>query len=72
VRAQALRRRAKSRAERRPVEQDAPMTYSVIGHDPTTGLTGVAVASCVLAIGARSPAARHGEGVAVGQAASEF
>ncbi|MFR9722184.1 DUF1028 domain-containing protein [Streptomyces sp. MS19] len=48
------------------------MTFSLIGHDPAGGLTGVAVASCVLAIGARAPVARSGVGVAVGQAASDF
>jgi len=48
------------------------MTFSVIGHDPATGLTGVAVASCVLAVGARVPAARRNVGVAVGQASSQF
>ncbi|MEV1010185.1 DUF1028 domain-containing protein [Streptomyces sp. NPDC049881] len=48
------------------------MTFSLIGHDPGSGLTGVAVASCVLAIGARAPVARRGVGVAVAQAASDF
>lgn len=48
------------------------MTISVLGHDPQAGVTGVAVASCVLAIGARVPVAQRGVGVAVGQAASEL
>ncbi|WP_052851249.1 DUF1028 domain-containing protein [Streptomyces avicenniae] len=48
------------------------MTYSILGHDPDSGLTGVAVASCVLAVGSRAPVARRGVGVAVGQAASDF
>lgn len=55
-----------------PLRQGAVMTFSVIAHDPVAGLTGVAVASCVLAVGARVPAARRGVGVAVGQAASEL
>ncbi|WP_084728976.1 DUF1028 domain-containing protein [Streptacidiphilus neutrinimicus] len=46
------------------------MTFSVIAHDPATGTTGVAVASCVLAVGARVAAARRGVGAAVGQASS--
>lgn len=48
------------------------MTFSVLGHDPESGLTGVAVASCVLAVGSRVPAALPGVGVAVGQASAEF
>ncbi|RMI41854.1 DUF1028 domain-containing protein [Streptomyces triticirhizae] len=48
------------------------MTFSVVGHDPDSGLVGVAVASCVLAIGARAPVARRGVGVAVAQAASSL
>lgn len=43
------------------------MTFSALGHDPASGLTGVAVASCVLAIGARVPVGRRGVGVAVGR-----
>ncbi|WP_052434549.1 DUF1028 domain-containing protein [Streptacidiphilus melanogenes] len=46
------------------------MTFSVIAHDPVSGWTGVAVASCVLAVGARVATARRGVGVAVGQASS--
>ncbi|WP_084701391.1 DUF1028 domain-containing protein, partial [Streptacidiphilus anmyonensis] len=46
------------------------MTFSVIAHDPVSGTTGVAVASCVLAVGARVATARRGVGVAVGQASS--
>lgn len=48
------------------------MTFSVLGHDPRSGMTGVAIASCVLAIGARAVAIRPGVGIAVGQAGSQF
>ncbi|RKN38364.1 DUF1028 domain-containing protein [Streptomyces hoynatensis] len=46
------------------------MTFSVIAHDAAAGLSGVAVASCVLAAGARVPVARRGVGLAVAQASS--
>ncbi|WP_161791354.1 DUF1028 domain-containing protein [Streptacidiphilus jiangxiensis] len=46
------------------------MTFSVIAHDPASGLTGVAVASCVLAVGARVATARRGVGVVAAQASS--
>ena len=57
---------------RRGVFQHPRMTFSVVAHDPASGLSGVAVASCVLAIGARAPVARRGVGVAVAQASAEL
>lgn len=38
------------------------MTFSVVARDDSAGLLGVAVASCVLAVGARVPLARPGVG----------
>jgi uncharacterized Ntn-hydrolase superfamily protein len=43
------------------------MTFSVLGRDPVTGELGVAVASCVLAVGRAVPWARAGVGVVVTQ-----
>lgn len=43
------------------------MTYSILGRDPVTGELGVAVASCVLAVGRAVPWARAGVGVVVTQ-----
>ncbi|MEY9871792.1 putative Ntn-hydrolase superfamily protein [Streptacidiphilus sp. MAP12-33] len=48
------------------------MTFSVIAHDPASGLTGVAVASCVLAVGTRVATARRGVGVVAAQASSQL
>jgi uncharacterized Ntn-hydrolase superfamily protein len=43
------------------------VTYSILGRDPATGELGVAVASCVLAVGRAVPWARAGVGVVVTQ-----
>lgn len=43
------------------------MTYSVVARDPATGELGVAVASCVLAVGRAAPWARAGVGAVVTQ-----
>ena len=45
-----------------------PVTFSVIARDDSAGLLGVAVSSCVLAVGARVPAVRAGVGVVAVQA----
>ena len=46
------------------------MTFSVLGHDPATGDLGIAVSSCILAVGRAVPAARPGVGVVAVQARS--
>ncbi|WP_346620000.1 DUF1028 domain-containing protein [Blastococcus montanus] len=46
------------------------MTFSVLAHDPGTGDLGVAVASCILAVGRAVPSARPGVGVVAAQARS--
>ena len=46
------------------------MTFSVLARDPATGELGVAVASCILAVGRAVPAARPGVGVVAVQARS--
>jgi uncharacterized Ntn-hydrolase superfamily protein len=43
------------------------VTYSVVARDPATGELGVAVASCVLAVGRAAPWARAGVGAVVTQ-----
>ncbi|KAA2266138.1 DUF1028 domain-containing protein [Solihabitans fulvus] len=48
------------------------MTYSVLARDPETGCFGVAVQSCVLAIGTRVPAARAGVGAVAVQSGSSL
>ena len=48
------------------------MTYSVVAKDPLTGRLGVAVQSCVFAVGTRVPFARAGVGAVAVQAASEI
>ena len=48
------------------------MTYSVVAQDPITGRLGVAVQSCVFAVGTRVPFARAGVGAVAVQAASEI
>src|SRR5262249_60931035 len=39
----------------RALRVEAPMTWSIIARDPTTGCLGIAVASKFLAVGARVP-----------------
>ena len=46
------------------------MTFSVLGRDATTGDLGIAVSSCILAVGRSVPAARAGVGVVAVQARS--
>ncbi|SEO70506.1 DUF1028 domain-containing protein [Trujillonella endophytica] len=46
------------------------MTFSVVARDPATGDLGVAVASCILAVGRAVPRARPGVGVVAVQARS--
>ena len=46
------------------------MTFSVLARDPDTGDLGVAVASCILAVGRAVPSARPGIGVVAVQARS--
>jgi uncharacterized Ntn-hydrolase superfamily protein len=46
------------------------MTFSVIARDATTGELGIAVASCILAVGRAVPSARPGTGVVAVQARS--
>ncbi len=46
------------------------MTFSVLGRDPATGDLGIAVASCILAVGRVVPSARPGVGVVAVQARS--
>jgi uncharacterized Ntn-hydrolase superfamily protein len=46
------------------------MTFSVLGRDPATGDLGIAVSSCILAVGRAVPAARPGVGVVAVQARS--
>ncbi|MGZ4622171.1 MAG: DUF1028 domain-containing protein [Blastococcus sp.] len=46
------------------------MTFSVLGRDATTGDMGIAVASCILAVGRAVPSARPGVGVVAVQARS--
>ena len=45
-------------------------TFSIVGHDPSTGMLGVAVASKALAVGALCPFARAGIGAVASQAYS--
>jgi uncharacterized Ntn-hydrolase superfamily protein len=46
------------------------VTFSVLARDPATGELGIAVASCILAVGRAVPAARPGVGVVAVQARS--
>jgi uncharacterized Ntn-hydrolase superfamily protein len=46
------------------------MTFSVLAHDAATGDLGIAVASCILAVGHAVPSARPGVGVVAVQARS--
>ncbi|SNS00956.1 Uncharacterized conserved protein, Ntn-hydrolase superfamily [Geodermatophilus pulveris] len=46
------------------------MTFSVVARDPATGELGIAVSSCVLAVGRAVPSARPGVGVVAVQARS--
>jgi uncharacterized Ntn-hydrolase superfamily protein len=46
------------------------MTFSVLARDPGTGELGIAVSSCILAVGRAVPAARPGVGVVAVQARS--
>ncbi|TFV53592.1 DUF1028 domain-containing protein [Blastococcus sp. TF02A-35] len=46
------------------------MTFSIVARDPVTGDLGVAVASCILAVGRAVPGARPGVGVVAVQARS--
>ena len=48
------------------------MTYSIVAREPLTGRLGVAVQSCVFAVGTRVPFARPGVGAVAVQAASEI
>ena len=46
------------------------MTFSVIARDPATGELGIAVSSCILAVGRAVPSARPGVGVVAVQGRS--
>jgi uncharacterized Ntn-hydrolase superfamily protein len=46
------------------------VTFSVLARDPATGDLGIAVSSCILAVGRVVPSARPGVGVVAGQARS--
>ena len=46
------------------------MTFSVLAHDPETGDLGIAVSSCILAVGRVVPCARPGVGIVAVQARS--
>jgi len=46
------------------------MTWSIIARDPETGRTGIAVATCAFAVGARVPHIRSGVGAVATQAAT--
>jgi uncharacterized Ntn-hydrolase superfamily protein len=46
------------------------MTFSVCAHDPATGELGIAVSSCILAVGRAVPSVRPGVGVVAVQARS--
>jgi uncharacterized Ntn-hydrolase superfamily protein len=46
------------------------MTFSICAHDPATGELGIAVSSCILAVGRAVPSARPGVGVVAVQARS--
>ncbi len=46
------------------------MTFSVVAHDPVAGEMGIAVSSCILAVGRAVPSARPGVGVVAVQARS--
>lgn len=46
------------------------MTFSVLAHDPATGDMGIAVSSCILAVGRSVPTAQPGVGVVAVQARS--
>jgi uncharacterized Ntn-hydrolase superfamily protein len=46
------------------------VTFSVLGRDPATGDLGIAVSSCILAVGRAVPSARPGVGVVAVQARS--
>ncbi|MCZ2859550.1 DUF1028 domain-containing protein [Blastococcus sp. VKM Ac-2987] len=46
------------------------MTFSVLARDPATGDLGIAVSSCILAVGRAVPAARPGVGIVAVQARS--
>ena len=46
------------------------MTFSVVARDPATGDLGIAVSSCILAVGRAVPSARPGVGVVAVQARS--
>jgi uncharacterized Ntn-hydrolase superfamily protein len=46
------------------------VTFSVIARDPATGDLGIAVSSCILAVGRAVPTARPGVGVVAVQARS--
>jgi uncharacterized Ntn-hydrolase superfamily protein len=48
------------------------VTFSIVARDNRTGRFGVAVSSCVLAVGARVPAVRAGVGAVVVQAGGEL
>jgi uncharacterized Ntn-hydrolase superfamily protein len=49
---------------------EAPVTFSVVARDPSSGELGIAVSSCVLAVGRAVPSARPGVGVVAVQARS--
>jgi len=46
------------------------MTFSICAHDPETGDLGIAVSSCILAVGRAVPSARPGVGIVAVQARS--
>lgn len=52
--------------------QTGRVTYSIVAREPLTGRLGVAVQSCVFAVGTRVPFARPGVGAVAVQAASEI
>src|SRR5437879_5046106 len=55
-------------AEPREKTREAPMTFSIIAHDESTGQVGIAVASKTFATGARVPFIRTGVGAIASQA----
>src|SRR6476620_7973958 len=48
-----------------------PMTYSIVARDPETGALGVAVQTCMFAVGSIVPWARAGVGAVATQAMGE-
>lgn len=44
------------------------MTWSIVAHDPATGLIGIGVSTCAFAVGSRVPFVAHGVGAVATQA----